>query len=247
MISLNSPPMSIWLGYDSKETTAFAVAKYSIRKFDRYIPIKGLVLEHLQQEGLYYRQWEWRLDPDGVKRRYDIISNAPMSTEFSISRFLVPALAKTGLALFADSDIILRHNINRLFALADPSKAVMCVKHTYEQSSGFKKDKQIQTIYPRKNWSSVMLFNCDHPSNRKLTIEYVNTCTGKELHRFNWLQDEEIGDLPFEWNYCVGLSKINAEPALVHFTEGLPDVPGYEEQEYADEWKSMRPYAVGAA
>jgi hypothetical protein len=243
---INSPAMSIWLGYDTKETTAFAVARYSIRKYDRYIPIKGLVLDHLQRNGLYYREHEWRMDDDGVKRRYDVISNAPMSTEFSISRFLVPLLAKTGWALFADGDILVRGNIHQLFALGDANKAVMCVKHTYKQSKGYKKDKQLQTIYPRKNWSSVMLFNCDHPLNQKLTVEYINQLPGRELHRFCWLQDEDIGELPPEWNYCVGHTELNREPMLVHFTDGLPDLPGYEDQDYAEEWRAMRPYAVGA-
>jgi hypothetical protein len=238
--------MSIWLGYDQRETTAFAVARYSIRRFDRYIPIYGLVLDHLRDAGLYTRPTEV-IKRGSSNQMWDVISSAPMSTEFSISRFLVPYLAETGWALFADCDILVRANISRLFDLARLDKAVMVVKHDYRQGNGMKMDGQLQTIYPRKNWSSVMLFNCDHPSNKKLTVELVNSALGRDLHRFCWLDDNEIGELPPEWNYLVSHSKLSdRSPAIVHFTEGLPDMPGYEMQEYADEWRELRPYAVGA-
>jgi lipopolysaccharide biosynthesis glycosyltransferase len=245
---MNSPSQSIWLGYDSKETTAFAVAKYSIRKFQKYIPVKGLVLSDLKSRGLYYRPTKKRTNSDGKTQLWDEISDAPMSTEFSNSRFLVPHLAKQGWALFADSDIIVQDNISKLFERARNDKAVMCVKHDYDPSTDFKMDGQIQTKYSRKNWSSVMLFNCDHPSNGKLTVEMVNTVPGRDLHGFCWLSDDEIGDLPPQWNYLVGYSKLSngVRPSLIHFTDGLPDVAGYEDQEYADHWRSLRPYAVGA-
>src|SRR5262249_3814296 len=151
----------------------------------------------------------------------DEISNAPNSTEFSISRFLVPTLAKTGWALYADCDVMFRRNVNELFALAESDKAVMVVKHDYSQQEGTKMNGQIQTVYSRKNWSSVMLFNCDHPANQSLSVKYVNGVRGLMLHQFAWLKDEEIGELPPEWNYCVGHSKLNGQsPALVHFTDG---------------------------
>jgi lipopolysaccharide biosynthesis glycosyltransferase len=246
---INSPPMSIWLGYDSNETTAFAVARYSIHRFDRYIPVKGLVLEHLMRDGLYSRPTEYRVNSVGKRQLWDVISDAWMSTEFAISRFLVPTLAKSGWALFADSDVICRQNISRLFDYARNDKAVACVKHQHGVNPGaLKKDAKMQLSYARKNWSSVMLFNCDHPANKRLTVEMVNTVPGRDLHRFCWLQDDEIGELPDEWNYLVRITNLKngKQPALVHFTEGLPDLPGYEQEEYADEWRAMRPYAVGA-
>jgi lipopolysaccharide biosynthesis glycosyltransferase len=242
----DSPQLSVWLGYDSREALSFAIARYSIRRYNRYIPVYGLVLEHLVKSGLYERPTKKLISKETIQL-WDTISNAPMSTEFSNSRFLVPLLAKSGWALFADSDIIVRSNIAHLFDLARPDKALMCVKHHYEQTVGIKKIGQLQTVYPRKNWSSVMLFNCDHPSNKRLTIEYVNSMPGRDLHRFCWLNDDEIGELPPEWNYCVGHSKLNGKsPAIVHFTEGLPDMPGYATQEYADEWRSMMASSVGA-
>lgn len=247
----DSPFQSIWLGYDSREVTAFIVATYSIRRYDRHIPIKGLVLEQLQKSGMYYRPTKRVSIQDssgkltGHTQIIDEISGAPNSTEFSISRFLVPAIAKTGWALYADCDIMVRRNINSLFSLADNSKAVMVVKHKYVQRDGIKMDSQIQTVYKRKNWSSVILFNCDHPSNKQLSVEYVNSVRGLDLHQFAWLSDYEIGELPPEWNYCVGHSP-HIDPAIVHFTDGIPDMPGYENQEFADEWRAMKPLAARA-
>lgn len=246
---MNSPGMSIWLGYDTRETTAFAVARHSIKRFDRYIPIRGLVLDDLKSRGMYYRPTEIKQDVMLRRRQFwDVISDAPMSTEFAISRFLVPVMARSGWALFADSDILVRRNPSRLFELARPDKAVMCVKHNYEPKDLIKMDGKLQTLYRRKNWSSVMLFNCDHPSNKILTVDMVNSVPGRDLHAFSWLTDDEIGELPREWNYLVGHTTPEEcpRPSIVHFTEGLPDMPGYEEQEYAEEWRAMRPYAVGA-
>jgi hypothetical protein len=109
-------------------------------------------------------------------------------------------------------------------------------------------DGQKQTQYPRKNQSSVMLINCDHPANKALTIEAINTLPGRDLHRFAWLDDAEIGELPVECNYLVGVSKLpdGVLPKIVHFTRGLPDMAGYENQDYAEEWRTLMPYAVGA-
>ncbi len=97
-------------------------------------------------------------------------------------------------------------------------------------------DGQEQTRYQRKNWSSVMLFHCGHPANRTLSMHLVNTVPGRDLHRFCWLEDELIGSLPARWNLLVGHSAYDEQAALVHFTEGVPDMPGYEHQPYSDEW-----------
>ncbi len=240
---MNSPRASAWIGYDSRMPVAFAVAKYSLRQWERYIPVNGLVLSDLQRRGLYRRPTQIQ----NQHQLWDVISNAPMSTEFSISRFLVPHLAGTGMALFCDSDVLFRESVSRLFEMAVDGKAVYCVKHEHDPKQVTKMDGQIQTRYSRKNWSSVMLFDCDHPSNQKLTVDMVNTLPGRDLHRFCWLEDDEIGELPPQWNYLVGQGKMLRAPAsIVHFTEGLPDMDGYGEQEYADVWLEMRPRAVGA-
>ncbi|WP_290497646.1 hypothetical protein [Hyphomonas sp. UBA4494] len=161
-----------------------------------------------------------------------------MSTEFACSRFLVPHLAMTGWALFMDADMLARTNVERLFEQCRDSKAVMVVKHRHEPVEGVKMDGQLQTVYARKNWSSVMAFNVDHPANRSLTVEMVNTVPGRDLHRFCWLEDKHIGELDASWNYLVGHTDPEIEPDIVHFTDGVPSMPGYENSEYADEWRA---------
>jgi hypothetical protein len=116
----------------------------------------------------------------------------------------------------------------------------MCAQHDYTPKSGVKMDGQTQTVYPRKNWSSMMLINCAHPSNRCVTKEFVNDQykTGAYLHRFSWLQDSEIGKLSHEWNWLVGLYKEPADgsPQALHYTDGGPWFPEYENCEYSDEY-----------
>lgn len=240
---MNSPHESIWIGFDRRQAHAFAVTRYSITRYNKTIPIMGLVLDRLMSDGLYTRPMNFRSG-----KMWDSISDAGMSTEFAVSRFLVPHLARYGWALFLDCDVICLENISKLFALADDSKAVMCVKHEHVANSDTKMDGQVQQNYHRKNWSSVMLFNCEHPSNRRLTTEMINGVPGRDLHRFCWLEDEEIGELPQRWNYLVGYHtrEIEPNPAIVHFTNGLPDIPGIEQHEYSAMWHGMIPYAVGA-
>jgi hypothetical protein len=99
-------------------------------------------------------------------------------------------------------------------------------------------DGQAQTRYARKNWSSVILWNVDHPANKALTIELVNSVPGRDLHRFCWLEDDLIGELHPKWNWLVGHSDPEIDPAIVHFTDGIPTMQGYEDSEYADEWRA---------
>ncbi len=221
---------SIYIGYDPREADAYAVARGSLlRHLTQPISVHGLVLAQLQCDGLYTRLIEriaGRLI-DVKSRRQDY--SGTMATEFALSRFLVPHLAQSGWALFMDCDMLVRRDIVQLFALADPSKAVMCVQHDYQPSRREKMDGQAQTPYPRKNWSSLMLFNCDHPANAGLTLDLVNNASGKDLHQFCWLEDSHIGALPQTWD---------ADAAVVHFTSGVPSMTGYESVAYADEWRA---------
>ncbi len=189
------------------------------------------MLDDLRARGLYRRPTSHR---DG--RLWDDISGAPCATEFSISRFLVPHLAGSGWALFMDCDMLVRADLFKLIAQADDDRAVMVVKHNYDPPEGVKMDGQAQLRYARKNWSSVVLWNVGHPANAKLTIDMVNTVPGRDLHRFFWLDDEQIGELDASWNWLAGHSSTDIDPAIVHFTEGLPNMTGYEDSEFADEW-----------
>lgn len=232
---------SVWIGFDPREAAAFAVARDSLRRFDRYIPVNGVILSDLQANGMYYRATERKLG-----KLWDKISEAPMATEFAISRFLVPSIVRkrnhgwhpNGWAIFTDCDVLWRAPPEELRKLLDDEKAVMCVKHQYVPDNDIKMDGQEQTRYARKNWSSVMAFNVDHPANKGLDVEMVNTMPGRDLHRFCWLDDDEIGELPPEWNYLVGITELpeGVTPKIVHFTDGGPWFEAFRNVEYADEW-----------
>ncbi|MEM9681643.1 MAG: glycosyltransferase [Pseudomonadota bacterium] len=233
---------TVWIGFDGREVDAFAVARSSIY---RRSPIKtkvyALVLADLQAAGLYTRPTSKR-----AGLLWDNISDAEMSTEFANSRFLVPYLCGyRSWAVFMDCDMLLRAPISDVFKFRDPSKAVMCVQHNHVPTNTEKMDGQVQSQYARKNWSSFMLLNCEHPSNRQLTPGLVNELPGRDLHAFCWLDDDEIGELGPEWNYLVGHSDPSIDPKCVHFTEGGPWFAGYENVEYADEWRDeLRRWAM---
>lgn len=234
--AIRSDMSSIYIGYDPREVAAFAVARHSIRRhLTQPIPIKGLILDDLRERGLYTRPTETR---PGVDRPvlWDVISDAPMSTEHANARFLVPHLAGTGWALFMDGDMLVRANLARLFESLDRSKAVYCVQHRHEPEPGTKMDGQVQTRYARKNWSSFMVFNCDHPATKSLTPDIVNMLPGRDLHRLCWLDESEIGELDQSWNFLVGHTDPKIVPNVIHYTSGIPSMAGYEDCDFADEW-----------
>lgn len=219
----------VYIGYDAREEKAYEVAEKSLRGWSQNVSVTPLDNERLSSCGLLRRAQDRR---NGV---YDIPSNAPCATDFAISRFLVPHLAQTGWALFVDCDVVFMSDIAELFQKADESKAVMVVKHQ-QVGGGKKMDGQIQTSYPRKNWSSVVLWNCDHPANRRLSLQDVNERPGRDLHAFYWLADSEIGDLHPEWNWLVGVQKKPQFPKIAHFTLGGPWFQGWQGAEHDELW-----------
>jgi len=217
--------MKVFVGYDPREDIAYQVCIHSIVSRNKDVEVRPLIQKDLREQGYY-------------DRPIDKLA----STEFTFTRFLVPELSNfNGWALFMDCDMILQTDIAELFAQADDKYAVMCVKHDYAPKEGVKMDGKAQTVYPRKNWSSVMLFNCGHPSNQNLNVELINDpeITGKYLHRFSWLKDEEIGELKPEWNWLAGWYKEpdDGKPKLIHYTEGGPWFENYRTCEYHKEWK----------
>jgi hypothetical protein len=223
--------LKLFVGFDHREDEAYRACVKTLQKVSPLLSHTALVEDRLRDAGLLWRP----VDRRGML--YDLPSNAPCSTEFANSRFLTPILAQGGWALFVDCDVIFLADPCEMLDEVDKSKAVWVVKHMPQKGNGTKMDGQAQQAYPRKNWSSVMLFNCDHPANHRLTVELINTLPGRDLHRFFWLNDDEIGELPPEYNYLVGHTENVEEPAIVHFTDGTPSMPGYEDCAYADEWR----------
>ena len=188
--------------------------------------VNHLRLDVLKKKGIY-------------KRDHDKLS----STEFTFSRFLVPYLQEyNGWALFCDSDFIFVEGIEHLFSIAENKYAVMCVQHDYNPDDQKKKLGSSQLLYPRKNWSSLVLWNCNHPSNKKVTLDLINdpNTTGKYLHRFSWLKDDEIGRITHEWNWLVGWYEEpkDGKPKAIHYTEGGPWFPQYRFCDYHEVWKN---------
>jgi lipopolysaccharide biosynthesis glycosyltransferase len=145
------------------------------------------------------------------------------SNQFIYSRFLVPHLMEyKGWAIFMDGDMLLRDDIEKLWALRDESKAVMIVKHDYKTKMTEKYLGSKNEDYPRKNWSSVILWNCEHAANKVVTTEFIENATGAQLHRFTWLTDDLIGELPAEWNWLDVEYDRNLLAKLVHYTLGTP-------------------------
>jgi lipopolysaccharide biosynthesis glycosyltransferase len=234
-------PLQIFVGYDEREAEAFDVCRASLLRHAS-VPLHIVKLDQaaLRRAGWYRREWR---HVEGQK--VDLGDLKPFSTDFAFTRFLVPALSLyQGWALFCDGDFLFTDDIAKLFALADDRYAVMCVKHDHDPAETIKMGGIVQSRYRRKNWSSFCLYNNANPSNASLTGYVVNNFAGQWLHAFNWLKDDEIGSLPLEWNWLSGvLPKLPPEvrmPAGIHFTLGIPTMPGCADAPYADLWRAER-------
>ena len=217
--------LTVYIGWDSREPIAADVCRHSILEHSS-IPVNIVMLK---QDELRDRELYWR-DVDKLA-----------STEFTFTRFLVPELNDfEGTAIFMDSDMVLTTDIAELIEDVDPKKAVSCVQHDYTPPEGVKMDGQQQLAYPRKNWSSMVVWNCAHTDNKKVTKELVNNpeITGAYLHRFSWLADKDIGLLGPQWNWLVGwyVEGRDGTPSLLHYTEGGPWFPNHTDCQYADVW-----------
>jgi lipopolysaccharide biosynthesis glycosyltransferase len=173
---------------------------------------------------------------------YTRLPDLSASTEFSLTRFLTPYIsAHDGWTLFVDCDFLFTRPLDRLFESLSPDKAVYVVKHDYKPVHDVKMDGKSQTVYPRKNWSSFMVFNGAHPAVRALTPEFVNGASAAALHRFHWVDDDAIGELSLTWNFLEGEYPLPPEtPAAVHFTNGGPWFDAWQNVAFADIWRHER-------
>lgn len=231
----------VYIGFDSREPVASYVCAHSIaRRTNTPINIRHLKHRELRAQGLFYRPWA-TFGKEG--ENIDLLDGRTFSTEFSHTRFLVPALmGYKGWALFMDADMIVLSDIKKLFDLCNDRYAVMCVKHSYPMAKDtIKMDGRAQRFYNRKNWSSFVLWNCGHPANRELTPEKVNFLTGAELHSFSWLHDYQIGEIPATYNYISGISpklpvEMGGRPLVMHYSDGGPWFDECKDVPYADLW-----------
>lgn len=220
----------IFIGYTSYQDILFKVAQNSIKRRSKEIECYPIIQSALRDLNIYTRD-----DKLGT-------------TEFSLTRFLTPWLAGyDGWVLFMDNDVLALTDVNELFDQVDDKYAVMCAKHNHEPSEETKLDNKQQSLYPRKNWSSVVLWNASHPKNRQITPELVNSQTPMFLHRFMWLEDNEIGEFSTEWNWLVDWyhEPKDGSPKILHFTEGGPYFKDYQNCGYASIWKEEYKILMG--
>tara|TARA_B100002019_G_scaffold262991_1_gene250787 strand:+ start:284 stop:955 length:672 start_codon:yes stop_codon:yes gene_type:complete len=210
----------VFIGYDSREDIAYQVARYSIHKHNPNVEVVPLKLHELREQGFYTRA-------DDKKG----------STEFTITRFLPPALMNyKGYALFMDCDMLVQNDITYIMNNFNTREVpVSCVQHDYSPKTMTKMDGKMQHVYPRKNWSSVMLFNNEKCKN--LTPEVVNTETPLYLHRMLWA--DEVGKLDHTWNHLIGYYDKPEESNIVHYTDGGPWFANYRKCEYHEAWTDM--------
>ena len=213
----------IYIGYDKREAIAYHTCSNSIiRQSSEPVSLNPLSLNLLK----------------GYEEKHNDGSN-----HFIYSRFLVPHLQNyKGWALFLDGDMIVRDDIVKLWNLRDDSKAVMVVKHDYKTKMEVKYLGSKNENYPRKNWSSVILWNCSHSANYIVTPKFVQSSTGAQVHRFTWLTDDLIGELPIEWNWLPDEFGENKDAKLLHYTLGTPCFHDFATTTMADEWHREKIY-----
>jgi lipopolysaccharide biosynthesis glycosyltransferase len=227
--------LDVFIGYDAREDAAAEVCRASMtRRTSKPLHVQYLKEPALRHNGWYDRPWTVESG-----QKIDTRDGKPFSTAFSFTRFLVPAMMQhEGVALFCDCDFLFLADMAALFDKFDPRYAVQVVKHEHHPSETEKMNGVKQTVYWRKNWSSLVLWNCGHKANMRLTPDKVNHAPGQWLHSFGWLDDQDIGDLPPMWNYLSGVNDKLPNgilPYAVHFTLGGPWF-GNEGMPYADLW-----------
>lgn len=215
--------MQLYIGYDKQFEDNIDVQIHSILKnTNTELKITLLKLEELKK--ILWRKKEKK-----------------QTTDSAFTRWLVPYLSDyKGWSLYMDSDMFCRDNIEQVFNLKDESKSAMVVKNNFYYDQKIKFNDKIQLNYSRKNWSSFILFN--NSKCKVLDLEYINATKGLELHQFKWLNDEQIGELPKEWNYLVEVEQSKIEAKNVHWTLGGPWFKSKQDVEYSEEWKKTKLY-----
>lgn len=228
-------PFEIFVGYDPRERIAFHACVESILD-NASVPVS---ITPLYQPTL--KEFVMPTHLDGYKP----------SNGFIFTRFLTPYLSNyRGKALFLDGDMIVQGDVGELMELDLGGIGVRVVKHDYQPKYATKYLNNVNKAYPRKNWSSVILWNCGFYPNSYLTPEAVGSATGEYLHQFKWLSESQIGELPKEWNYLVGEDNQAQDPKLIHFTNGIPAWDEWRELGHGQVWDKyvaqMNSYQRGA-
>lgn len=211
-------PLKVFIGWDEHEAIAYNVLAHSIqRRASRPVAIIPLRLNQLT---------------DVFKRE----RSPDQSTDFTYSRFLTPFLAGGGISVFMDCDMLCLCDIYELedIALQHLYSDVLVAKHLYTPKQGKKFLNHEQTVYPCKNWSSLMVFNGHRQPVRNLHPTYVNTASAMDLHQFKWA--DNVASLPLIYNHLVGEYPSTYKEKIIHFTRGGPWFKPFEHCDYASHW-----------
>lgn len=223
--------LSVFVGYDNRWPLTYRACRNSILEHEPHVEVRPILQQVARAEGVYWRDTDLRA-----------------STEFSLTRFLVPFYARTRFAIFCDNDFLFTGPLSALVdatTTVDPHRAIWVVKHDEAKQRliepySAKMDGQPQHLYPRKWWSALVLWDVEHPSNRRLTLAAVNDRPPSYLHRFEWLHDDEVGDVDPTWHWLDGYDTPPAygQPAGIHLTRGTPEMGDeWARTRYADLWR----------
>lgn len=214
--------INIYIGLDEPHLEAFDVCKYSILEKNKKYNINIHPINY------------------NTVKEYNRKKDQYESTQFAFARFFAPYLSDfKGISIFLDGDFLLLESIDKLLDLYNPKYALQCCQHDYKPKESVKMSGKIQAAWPRKNWSSLMIINNEHPKNKTLTPTTINNQSGAFLHRFKWLDDAEIGSLPLQWNWLVNwyTEPDDGYPLALHYTEGGPWLKEFKNCEYSGLWK----------
>lgn len=213
---------SIYVGYDKNQEIATEVCCYSIKKhLSRSIDVFQLKRDELIKNGIYTRG---KIQGE--------------TTEFGYTRFLIPNLMQyEGWGLFCDADFLFVDDISKIIKTYDQQKAVYVVKHQHTPTNTIKMVDKIQDSYQRKNWSSLIIFNNSHIKNKTLTPHCISNESKQFLNEFQWLYDDDIGEIELSWNFLVGINK-HSNPRGFHYTDGGPWLEGMKNVPYSEIWNS---------
>jgi lipopolysaccharide biosynthesis glycosyltransferase len=212
-------PIPVFVGYDPREAVAYHVCVNSIiRNASAPVAIIPVALNLFTD----YKE-----------------THGDNSNHFVYTRFLVPYLMDfKGRAIFIDGDMVVRGDIIELYEFLQSSYDVAVVKHDYKTRMPVKYMGAPNEDYPRKNWSSVIVWNCQSYPNRRLTPDFVQRQPGSFLHRFSWIDDDRIQALPSEWNWLPDELGENNEAKLLHYTLGTPCFHEFADTTQAEHWHS---------
>ena len=213
-----------------------------VKIFIGYDPVEALTFHTLVQSIVEKATIHFEIIPLDIRNlpMYTREKDPKQSNEFSFTRFLVPYLSDyRGISIYFDCDMMLRVDIAEVLQeIGD--KPVYLVKHDYTPKDEYKYFGKKQYTYPRKNWSSFVVWNCKHPSNKVVTPTFVNTASAAELHQFKFLKDNEIGELDVRWNWLVGeYDNPPKDVKNIHWTIGGPYFKDYKNVDFAKEWRGM--------